>query len=126
MRRCEALDAFQIDGVSDNIDFLSALLQHPRFRAGELTTGFIAEEYPEGFHGAPADEQLMADLAALAAIVELTLETRAALIDGQLGEPVFPEGDADRSASASATSVSPSRPMTAATSPSSTTMRRST
>jgi len=87
----EALDAFQIDGVSDNIDFLSALLQDPRFRAGDLTTGFIAEEYPEGFQGAPADEQLLADLAALGAIVELTHETRAALIDGQLGEPVFPE-----------------------------------
>jgi len=87
-----ALDAFELDGVSDNIDFLSALMQHPRFRAGELTTGFIAEEYPEGFHGAPADEQLLVDLAALAGIVELTLETRAALIDGQLGEPVFPEG----------------------------------
>jgi propionyl-CoA carboxylase alpha chain len=87
-----ALDAFELGGVSDNIDFLSALLQHPRFRSGELTTGFIAEEYPEGFHGAPADEELMVDLAALAGIAELTLETRAALIDGQLGEPVFPEG----------------------------------
>jgi propionyl-CoA carboxylase alpha subunit len=87
----DALDAFQLDGVSDNIDFLSALLQHPRFRAGNLTTGFIAEEYPEGFTGAPADEQLMTDLAALAAIVELTYETRAALIDGQLGDPQFPE-----------------------------------
>jgi propionyl-CoA carboxylase alpha chain len=87
----DALDAFQIDGVADNIDFLSALLQHPRFREGNLTTGFIAEEYPEGFGGAPADEQLMTDLAALAAIVELTYETRAALIDGQLGEPQFPE-----------------------------------
>jgi len=86
-----ALDAFQLDGISDNIDFLSALLQHPRFRSGNITTGFIAEEYPEGFHGAPADEQLLADLAALAAIVELTYETRAALIDGQLGRPVFPE-----------------------------------
>ncbi|HEY0628898.1 MAG TPA: acetyl/propionyl/methylcrotonyl-CoA carboxylase subunit alpha [Sphingomicrobium sp.] len=87
----QALDAFQLDGISDNVDFLSALLQHPRFRAGNLTTGFIAEEYPEGFTGAPADEQLMTDLAALAAIVELTYETRAALIDGQLGDPCFPE-----------------------------------
>ncbi|HET9335382.1 MAG TPA: biotin/lipoyl-containing protein, partial [Sphingomicrobium sp.] len=86
-----ALDAFQVEGLSDNVDFLSALLQHPRFRAGNLTTGFIAEEYPEGFTGAPADEQLMTDLAALAAIVELTYETRAALIDGQLGDPCFPE-----------------------------------
>ena len=87
----EALDSFQIDGVADNIDFLSALMQHPRFAAGALTTGFIAEEYPDGFHGAPADEELLGDLAAIAAIVELTVDTRAALIDGQLGEPQFPE-----------------------------------
>jgi len=87
----EALDSFQIDGVSDNVDFLSALMQHPRFRAGELTTGFIAEEYPDGFHGAPVDDELLGDLAALAAIVELTVDTRAALIDGQLGEPQFPD-----------------------------------
>jgi propionyl-CoA carboxylase alpha chain len=43
-----ALDAFELDGVSDNIDFLSALLQHPRFRSGELTTGFIARNIPKG------------------------------------------------------------------------------
>ena len=86
-----ALDAFQLDGVGDNIDFLSAIMQHPRFRSGELTTGFIAEEYPEGFHGAPADDALLSDLAALAAIVELTVDTRAALIDGQLGEEQFPD-----------------------------------
>ncbi|MBA3666406.1 MAG: acetyl/propionyl/methylcrotonyl-CoA carboxylase subunit alpha [Sphingomonas sp.] len=89
----EALDSFQIDGVSDNIDFLSALMQHPRFRAGELTTGFIAEEYPDGFHGAPASDELVADLAAIAALVAATHETRAALIDGQLGGPIYPDGD---------------------------------
>ncbi|RIX29096.1 acetyl-CoA carboxylase biotin carboxylase subunit [Sphingomonas edaphi] len=88
-----ALDAFQLDGVGDNIDFLSALMQHPRFRAGELTTGFIAEEYPEGFPGAPADEELVKDLAAISALVAATYETRAAMIDGQLGGPVFPDGD---------------------------------
>ena len=87
----QALDAFQLNGISDNVDFLSALLQHPRFRAGKLTTGFIAEEYPEGFTGAPAEEALLNDLAALAAIVQLTHDTRASLIDGQLGDPVFPE-----------------------------------
>jgi len=87
----EALDAFQIGGISDNVDFLSALLQHPRFRAGELTTGFIAEEYPDGFQGAPADELLLRDLAAIAALVALTHATRAALIDHQLGEPEFPD-----------------------------------
>jgi len=87
----EALDAFQIGGISDNVDFLSALLQHPRFRSGKLTTGFIAEEYPEGFSGAPADEQLLTDLAAIGALVALTHATRAAMIDGQLGEPEFPD-----------------------------------
>jgi len=90
-KQIEALDAFRIEGLGHNIDFVSAIMQHPRFRSGELTTGFIAEEYPEGFAGAPADEALLADLAAIAAIVELTHDTRAALIDGQLGEPHFPD-----------------------------------
>ncbi len=51
----EALDAFEIEGIGHNVDFLSALMQHPRFRSGDITTNFIAEEYPEGFEGAPAD-----------------------------------------------------------------------
>jgi propionyl-CoA carboxylase alpha chain len=88
-----ALDAFQIDGIGDNLDFLSALMQHPRFRSGEITTGFIAEEYPNGFHGAPASEELLEDLAAIAGLVAASHETRAALIDGQLGGPVYPDGD---------------------------------
>ena len=87
----DALDAFQLGGISDNVDFLSALLQHPRFRKGALTTGFIAEEYPDGFHGAPADEALMTDLAAIGALVALTHATRAAMVDRQLGEPEYPE-----------------------------------
>ncbi|MBB3763060.1 acetyl-CoA carboxylase biotin carboxylase subunit [Sphingomicrobium lutaoense] len=86
----EALDAFQIEGLADNVDFLSALMQHERFRSGKLTTGFIAEEYPEGFEGAPASEELMRDLVALTALIAMTEETRMALIDGQLGDPVFP------------------------------------
>ena len=58
-----ALDSFEIDGVGHNIDFVSAIMQHPRFRSGEITTGFIAEEYPEGFHGAPASPELLRALA---------------------------------------------------------------
>jgi propionyl-CoA carboxylase alpha chain len=88
-----ALDAFEIDGIGDNIDFLSALMQHPRFRSGNITTGFIAEEYPDGFHGAPAAEELLEDLAAIAGLVAASTETRAALIDGQLGGPIYPDGD---------------------------------
>ena len=86
----EALDAFDIQGIGHNVDFLSALMQHPRFRSGNITTGFIAEEYPEGFTGAPLDERLTADLAALAALVATVHEARAQAIDGQLGQPLEP------------------------------------
>src|SRR5215212_8066525 len=80
-----ALDQFVIDGISDNVDFLSALMQHPRFRSGDITTGFIAEEYPEGFEGAPSDGQLTEDLAVIAGMVAVIGDERAAEIDGQLG-----------------------------------------
>jgi propionyl-CoA carboxylase alpha chain len=87
----DALDQFVIDGISDNVDFLSALMQHPRFRSGNITTGFIAEEYPDGFHGAPADAQLIADLAVIAGMVAVITDERAAEISDQLGPEVhFP------------------------------------
>jgi propionyl-CoA carboxylase alpha chain len=89
-RQIEALDSFVIDGIGHNVDFLSALMQHPRFRAGELTTGFIAEEYPEGFQGAPADDQLIGDLAAIAALIAMETEMRACQVSGQLAGPVSP------------------------------------
>jgi propionyl-CoA carboxylase alpha chain len=84
----DALDQFVIDGISDNVDFLSALMQHPRFREGNLATDFIADEYPEGFEGAPADAQLMADLAVIAGMVSVITDERAAEIDGQLGPSI--------------------------------------
>ena len=83
----QALDQFVIDGISDNVDFLSALMQHPRFRSGNITTNFIEEEYPQGFAGAPADAQLIADLAAIAGMVAVITDERAAEISDQLGEP---------------------------------------
>jgi propionyl-CoA carboxylase alpha chain len=60
-------------------------MQHPRFRSGELTTGFIAEEYPEGFKGAPASEDLVRKLCAIAGVVAKRNSERARKIDGQLG-----------------------------------------
>jgi propionyl-CoA carboxylase alpha chain len=88
-----ALDAFEIDGIGHNVDFLSALMQHPRFREGNITTNFIAEEYPEGFEGAPADAQLIADLAAIAAMIETIREARAAEISDQLAGRIEPPLD---------------------------------
>ena len=87
-RQIEALDSFVIDGIGHNVDFLSALMQHPRFREGRLTTGFIAEEYPEGFQGAPAGEKLETRLAALAGMLSTQAAERARQIDGQLGTPL--------------------------------------
>ena len=87
-RQVAALDAFQIEGIGHNVDFLSALMQHPRFRAGVLTTGFIAEEYPEGFTGAPADAELIADLAIVAAYAGRETEAAAGAVSGQLSGAV--------------------------------------
>ncbi|WP_086608328.1 acetyl-CoA carboxylase biotin carboxylase subunit [Erythrobacter donghaensis] len=84
----EALDNFRIKGLGHNVDFLSAIMQHPRFRSGELTTGFIAEEYPEGFHGAATSDDMKRILAAVCAGNEFTLQSRARRISGQLDGPL--------------------------------------
>jgi propionyl-CoA carboxylase alpha chain len=86
----QALDNFVIEGLGHNVDFVSAIMQHPRFRSGELTTGFIAEEYPDGFHGAATGDDLKQTLAALAGALATADADRARQIDGQLGdgEPV--------------------------------------
>jgi propionyl-CoA carboxylase alpha chain len=89
-RQVAALDRFRIEGLGHNVDFLSALMQHPRFRSGEITTGFIAEEYPEGFKGAPASEALRRKLAAVATVLDATLAERNAAISGRLAEDFAP------------------------------------
>jgi len=79
-----ALNDFVIRGIHSNIPFQSALLQHPRFVSGDFTTGFIAEEYPEGFKKdsvQPADPKR---LAALAAFMRYRYLEHIKLIDGQL------------------------------------------
>ncbi|OYW21747.1 MAG: acetyl/propionyl-CoA carboxylase subunit alpha [Sphingomonas sp. 32-62-10] len=88
-----ALDAFEIEGPGNNLDFLSALMQHSRFRSGNITTGFIAEEYPQGFHGAPAGPDLLRSLAAIAAFAATAEADRARRADGQLGDRLQPPAD---------------------------------
>ena len=85
-----ALDRFELEGLGHNIDFLSAIMQHPRFRSGELTTGFIAEEYPEGFHGADTDADVTRTLAAMAGFMASAEADRARRTDGQLGDRLNP------------------------------------
>ena len=89
-KQIEALDRFEIDGPGHNIDFLSAIMQHERFRSGNITTGFIAEEYPEGFAGAPASPELLKKLAAIGAFAATAYADRARRIDGQLGKRLRP------------------------------------
>ncbi|WP_425326493.1 acetyl-CoA carboxylase biotin carboxylase subunit [Sphingomonas lutea] len=104
-----ALDQFVIDGISDNVDFLSALMQHPRFREGNLATDFIADEYPDGFDGAPADAQFIEDLTAIAGMVAVISDERAATIDGQLGPPVHPRANGSSALMAKVTRCGSSR-----------------
>ena len=62
----DALDTFVVDGIEHNIPFLAALMQHPRWREGRLSTGFIAEELPEGFKPispTPEDRDILAAIA---------------------------------------------------------------
>jgi propionyl-CoA carboxylase alpha chain len=79
-----ALDRFRIEGIQHNIPFLGAIMEHPRFREGRITTGFIAEEYPEGFHGVELGDARKLALAAVAVFVNKVRADRAVLIDGQL------------------------------------------
>ena len=88
-----ALDSFEIEGLGHNIDFVSAIMQHPRFRSGELTTGFIAEEYPDGFHGAPAADDLQRKIAAVAGFVATARADRARQVDGQLAHQLDAPAD---------------------------------
>ena len=82
--QAQALDAFAIDGIRHNIPFLAALMQHARFRAGRLSTGFIAEEYPTGFAAHPAEGEAAQVLAAVAAAIDHVIGERKRRISGQM------------------------------------------
>ncbi len=92
-KQIAALDMFEIEGLGHNIDFVSAIMQHPRFRSGELTTGFIAEEYPDGFHGAATSDEVLGHLAAVAGFVATARADRARQVDGQLADELEPPYD---------------------------------
>jgi propionyl-CoA carboxylase alpha chain len=85
--QAKALDAFAIEGIRHNIPFLSALMQHPRWREGNLSTGFIAEEFPDGFKPPRPEGEIAMRMAAVAAFVDHRLNERKRLISGQMREP---------------------------------------
>jgi propionyl-CoA carboxylase alpha chain len=83
-RMQDALDAYYIRGVSHNISFLNAVISKDRFRKGRLSTGFIAEEYPDGFHPSDVPHDDPGLMIALAATVHRRFMDRAAKLSGQL------------------------------------------
>ena len=87
--QAEALDAFAIDGIAHNIPFLTALMQHPRWREARLSTGFIAEEFKGGFKPRPPAAAELDLLAAVAAVIDhVGNERRRAISQQMSGSPV--------------------------------------
>jgi len=78
----EALDRFEVEGIGHNIPFLSALMKHPRWREGNISTGFIAEEYPDGFAPLVPDENSLNEFAITGALLAHILSERNAWISG--------------------------------------------
>ena len=90
----EALDRTVIDGIRHNQPFLSALMDHPRWQEGRLSTGFIAEEYPSGFAGVAPDPETLRTLAIVALSIELGNRERLKTLPGRLnGEAKVPRRD---------------------------------
>lgn len=80
------LDDFYIDGIQHNIPFLSAIMMHPRWRKGALTTGFIAEEFPDGFESrAPSREESLILSVVAASIDHLSNQRRREITDQMEG-----------------------------------------
>jgi propionyl-CoA carboxylase alpha chain len=79
-----ALDSFEVEGIGHNLPFLSAVMDHPRFISGEITTAFIAEEYPEGFDGVTLGEADVKRVAAAAAAMHRVAEIRRTRVSGRM------------------------------------------
>ncbi|MDP2437488.1 MAG: biotin carboxylase N-terminal domain-containing protein, partial [archaeon] len=79
-----ALDQYVIRGFNNNVCFLRAMMDHPRYVAGELTTNFIPEEFPDGFHGIQLSPLQRNQLLAITSLIHMTLSEEARSVDNQL------------------------------------------
>jgi propionyl-CoA carboxylase alpha chain len=79
-----ALDSFEVEGIGHNLPFLSAVMDHPKFVSGEMTTAFIAEEYPDGFEGVTLEQAQLERVAAAAAAMYRVAEIRRTRISGRM------------------------------------------
>lgn len=87
----KALDEFYIRGIAHNIPFLSALMAHPRFQSGNITTNFIAEEYPEGFSGGALSNEVKEALVVAATFINAVERSRNSQMEGQIAKPKGPQ-----------------------------------
>ena len=83
-RMVNALDNYYIRGVNHNISFLNALMVHPRFIEGRLTTNFIADEFPDGFNADLVVQDDPAVALVVAAAAHQLHQERGSLLSGQL------------------------------------------
>tara|TARA_R110002110_G_scaffold77667_8_gene204021 strand:+ start:174 stop:2174 length:2001 start_codon:yes stop_codon:yes gene_type:complete len=79
-----ALDSFEVEGIGHNLPFLSAVMDHPKFVSGDMTTAFIAEEYPEGFEGVTLPEADERRIAAATAAMHRIGEIRRTRVSGRM------------------------------------------
>ncbi|WP_445943179.1 ATP-binding protein, partial [Roseicyclus sp.] len=79
-----ALDGFEVEGIGHNLPFLSAVMEHERFVSGNITTAFIAEEYPDGFTGASLADDAAQRVAAAAAAMHRVAEIRRTRVSGRM------------------------------------------
>jgi len=80
-----ALDTFEVEGIGHNLPFLSAVMDHPKFVSGDMTTAFIAEEYPDGFDGVTLGEADLTRIAAACAAMYRVAEIRRTRVSGRMG-----------------------------------------
>ena len=79
-----ALDSFEVEGIGHNLPFLSAVMDHPKFVSGDMTTAFIAEEYPDGFEGVTLAEVDLHRIAAACAAMHRVAEIRRTRVSGRM------------------------------------------
>ncbi len=79
-----ALDGFELEGIGHNLPFLSAVMDHPIFMAGEMTTAFIEEQYPEGFVGVELPDLALRRIATASAAMHRVAEIRRTRVSGRM------------------------------------------
>ena len=88
-----ALDSFEVEGIGHNLPFVAAVMDHQRFQSGNITTAFIAEEYPAGFQGATLDDATVRRVAAAAVAMNRVAEIRRPRISGTMDNHERKVGD---------------------------------